>query len=54
MLEMHFFIILMVWSYIQVVKTGPGYLSPSIVEKLFSFQFTEDPYRMNNSQMQRE
>jgi len=44
----------MVWSYIQVVKTGPGYLSPSIVEKLFLFQFAEDFHRMNNFQMQRE
>jgi len=31
--EMHFFIFLMVWSYIQVVKTGPGYLSSSINEQ---------------------
>jgi len=29
-LEMHLFITLMVWSYIKVVKTGPGYISSSI------------------------
>lgn len=27
---MHLFITLMVWSYIKVVKTGPGYISSSI------------------------